>query len=341
MRMKQIEARDMQEALKLARSSLGESAVLLDTRKRKDGITVTFAVEDDIEHLIDDGLTDSIGFPDIPRAATAKAEIAHPVLSVLDEALIQHTIPQVLKEKLSRQLRQIRIPAGALPDVAETVLSEALNALLAFRPIGTAASIPPSRAMMLVGMHGAGKTSAIAKLATELTLHKQRVVLISCDNERMGAADNLQNLATILKCGFQTAEDRAALKPMIKEYLGQAWILIDTAGVNVYEFQQLKALGELATLQGVEPILTCPAGLDGEEAQEMAGALDFLNIERMIVTKVDAARRYGSVFSAIATGGYGIANLSGSARPAEACSPASAAALARLILRQTRERMAA
>ena len=32
--------------------------------------------------------------------------------------------------------------------------------------------------------------------------------------------------------------------------------------MNIYEFQQLKALGELAGLQGIEPILTCPAGMD-------------------------------------------------------------------------------
>lgn len=344
MRMRQIEARDMQEALKIARGSLGEDAVLLDTRKRKDGITVIFAVEDPEEYTFNDGLSDTIGpiaAPNIPRATTAKAEIAHPAISIITHALEQHVMPAELREKLHRRLHQSRFVAGALNDVAETALSETLTDLLVFKPIATAASIAPDRAILLVGMHGAGKTSSIAKLATELVLHKQRVVLISCDNERMGAADNLQNLSAILKCGFHTAEDRSALKPLIKQYQGQAWVLIDSAGVNVYEFQQLKALGEIATLQGVEPILTCPAGMDHQEAQEMAAALDFLNIERMIVTKVDAARRYGSVFSAIATGGFALANISSSARPAESCTPASSAALARLILRQARERMAA
>ncbi|MBX9726556.1 MAG: hypothetical protein K2X09_04750, partial [Rickettsiales bacterium] len=105
-----------------------------------------------------------------------------------------------------------------------------------------------------------------------------------------------------------------------------------------YEFAPMKALGEFASLQQVEPILTCPAGMDADEAQEMASVFDFLAIERMIVTRLDAVRRLKSVFTAVATGGYAFSNLTNSATPTDSCQPLTPIALARLMLRHERER---
>ncbi len=345
MKLKQISAKNMQEAMVLARSELGEDAVLLESKKLSGGgIVVTFAIETPETSLFDDSLIEDpaaiLPFsPNIPRATTARAEISHPAAQMIAEAIEQHQVPISLAEKILFRVAATRFPPEALIDAAETVLADALNAVLVFKPIATAAPVAPHKALMLVGAHGVGKTSAIAKIATELTLHKKRIVLISSDNERLGAADTLQGLADLLKCEFHMAEDRATLKPLIKQYLGQAWILIDTAGVNIYEFKQLKALGELATLQDIEPILTCPSGIDPFEAQETANVLGFLNIERMIVTRADASRRLSSLFAALASGGFALSNMSSSASPSDACIPMSAAGLARLMLRTAREKM--
>lgn len=345
--MKQISARDMQEAMRFAKTELGEDAVLLDSKKAAGGgILVTFAIDeadpiefDDIPFEFESPEIQPFS-PQISRATTAKLEIDHPAYAIARDALAYHNIPEPLQGRLLRRLASADYIAGGLNDVAEQALADVLSAELKFSAIATGAVIPPAKAIMLVGMHGAGKTSALAKLATELTLQKKRVVLISADNERMGAADTLAGLAQLLKAQFFIAESRGALKPLLKDFQGQAWVLIDSSGVNIYEFQQLKALGELAGLQGVEPILTCPAGMDAAEATEMASVLSFLGIERMIATKVDTTRRMGSLFSAVNSGGLALANMSNSAKPTEACTPASPAALARLMLRHVRERTA-
>lgn len=342
MRMKQITAATMQEALAIAKRELGDEAVLLDTKKQNgSSITVVFAV-DEVDPISFDDLPpmpEADIHVDIPRAATASGDISHPAFALLQEALSYHAVPLPLAQQLMKQLHAQHIAPGALMDVAESMLAEALAKLLVFKPIATAAAIPPSKMLMLVGPHGAGKTSAIAKLATELTLHKRRVVLVSADNERMGATDTLHTLADLLKCECHIADTRAELKQLIPQYLGQAWVLIDSPGANIYEFKQLKAVGELAGLQNVEPILTCPAGMDREEAVEMAGVFSFLPIERMIMTRLDATRRLGCLFATLGAGGYALSNFSQSSSPSEACLPASAPAMARLMLRHTRERV--
>jgi len=343
MRTKQISASNMQDALAIARESLGEDAVLLNTQKIPKGIIVTFAIEDNEDSMLSDILANDIAdvapfTPEIPRATAAKVEVAHPAIAMVAEALTYHRLPEALTARILAHVQQQQLKPNSLLEVAEAALANALSAVIAFKPIATS-SKPPAKALMLVGPHGAGKTSTIAKFAAELTLHKQQVVLISTDMERLGGTDNLHQLADILKCSFYIGDSRANLKSLLAQFQGNAWVLIDSTGANIYEFKPLKELGEFASLQGVEPILTCPAGMDADEAQEMAGVFNFLNIERMIITRLDAVRRMGSVFSALSTGGYALSNFTSSAVLSDACSPISAPALARLMLRHVRERM--
>lgn len=350
MKMKKISAVTMKDAMELARRELGENAVLIDSKKAASGggLIVTFAIEEDDHLLLDDAplpqsvpnYADILPFtPEIPKPATAKVELAHPAYQILHEALEYHRLPAPLREKLTQHIERQSLVPDALIDVAETALAKALTALLPFKPIALAEDTAPARALMLVGPHGAGKTATIAKLATTLTLQKKPVVIISTDTERMGGVDALSTLGSLLKCEVVVSDSRAHLKNLVAKLSGKAWVLVDSAGANIYEFSALKVLGEFASLQGVEPVLTCPAGMDREEAEEMAAVFQFLTIERMIITRLDATRRLSSVFAALTAGGYALANFTNSASPTDACQPFSAAALARLMLRQARERL--
>jgi flagellar biosynthesis protein FlhF len=346
MKMKKISAGSVQEALALARKELGDDAVLLETKKNTTGkgVTITFAVDEPDEPLFKDDILDDpadiLPFrPEIPRASTARVEINHPALGLIHEALDYHGMPDALKQRLIGALNKIHLKPDALIEVAQVALADALTQSFAFKPIATATKTPPKRAIMLMGPHGAGKTSAIAKLATELTMHKQPVTLISTDMERIGGTDSLSKLSSILKCEFHICDSRAQLKTLVPNFIGNAWVLIDTTGANIYEFSQMKALGELASLSYIEPILTCPAGMDADESSEMASVFDFLPIERMIVTRLDATRRMKGIFSVLNAGGYAFSNLTNSATPADACQPLSPVALSRLMLRHVRERL--
>ncbi|MFZ4541059.1 MAG: hypothetical protein ACOYNL_04510 [Rickettsiales bacterium] len=345
MKMTKISANSIQEALATARRQLGEDAVLLETKKNVagKGLVLTFAVDGPDEQLFNDDYTNTADIlpfsPDISRATTAKVEINHPAIALITEAFEYHSVPTALVQRLLNTLYRLQLRPDSAIEVAQNALADALTENVPFHPIATATRNAPGKAMMLVGPHGAGKTSTIAKLATELTLQKQALVLVSTDLERMGGTDSLQKLSSILTCDFHICESRAQLKNLLPTYQNKAWVLIDSTGANIYEFSQMKALGELASLQGVEPVLTCPAGMDADEAQEMVGVFDFLNIERMIVTRLDAVRRLKSVFAVLTTGAYSLSNMTNSASPADSCQPLSPIALSRLMLRHVRERL--
>jgi flagellar biosynthesis protein FlhF len=346
MKMHKISAHSISEAMAKARKELGDDAVLLETRKVPKGVIVTFAIDAPDEPLFEPeeefygNAADILPFsPEIPRPATSQVELEHPAIELIHEALTYHGVPEPLRGRLLLTLDKIRLKPDSLIEVAQSALADALAENIPFQTIGTGTKTVPERAIMLVGPHGAGKTSTIAKFATELTMQRQKIVLISTDMERMGGTDSLQKLASILKCEFHVAEKRSDLKTLLTTYQGKAWILIDSAGANIYEFAPMKSIGEYASLQGVEPILVCPAGMDADEAQEMAGVFDFLDIKRMIITRLDAVRRLKSVFAVLSASGFALSNLSNSAVPTDSCQPLSPIALSRLMLRHARERL--
>lgn len=327
----------MQEAMALARRDLGEDAILLNTRKVPKGLIVTFGMEAFDAPLPADPADNFIDDVHIPAPSVRQIEIDHPAFEVIDKSLEYHAIPEPLLSRLKIAVRGTPVPAATTMDAAEKLLSDVLAKQFIFQPL-TAGKQPPAKALMLVGMHGAGKTTTIAKLATMLAIEKKPLLLISTDIEGFGGTDSLTGLADILKVPFLIARDRAELKMMVKQHLGKAWILVDSFGVNIYAFNELKALGELASLQDVDPLLVCPAGIDAAESQEMASVFSFLPIERMIVTRADATRHLNSVFAALSNARYQFTHISTSARPADACAPLTPTLLAQLMLTPQRER---
>jgi flagellar biosynthesis protein FlhF len=322
MKMKQITAKNMQEALELARQQLGENAVLLQSRKAAGnaGITVTFAVE-----------PESDGPP-------VGAEAKHPALPLLERVLHFHRIDEPMLSRLQMAGASTRVGNASPFEAAQTMLAQALEKTFEFAPLSEAAS-PPMKATMLIGMHGVGKTTAIAKLATMLALLNRPMVLISTDGDRFGGTDALASLARILNVPFHVATNRNDLKALLKGAVPNAHVLIDSAGVNIYEFSALKNLGELAGLQQVEPVLVAAAGMDAAESLEMASVFSFLPITRLIVTRSDAARHWSGIFSAMTHHAYRLANMSSSASPADPCQPMTPQLLAARMMTAERERL--
>jgi flagellar biosynthesis protein FlhF len=322
MRMKQIAAKNMQEALEVARQKFGEDAVLLQSRKApgSQGIIVTFGIE-----APDDG-------------PPVGAEASHPALPMLAHVLRFHEITDPLFSRLEMAGAAARVGNTSPVDATETMLAHALETTFEFTPLSEAAT-PPAKAFMLIGAHGAGKTTTIAKFATMLALLKRPMVLVSTDVDRFGGTDGLAGLAQILDAPFHVVSTRSALKSLLKDCVPEAHVLIDSAGVNIYEFADLKQLGELATLQQVEPVLVAAAGMDAAESVEMASVFSFLPITRLVITRADAARHWNGIFAMLTHHQFRFANLSTSASPADPCQPLTPDLLAAQMMRVERERL--
>ena len=82
---------------------------------------------------------------------------------------------------------------------------------------------------MFVGPSGAGKTTAIVKLAAHYRLEAHKsVVLITLDTCRMAAVEHLRTYANVLGISLETAQTTADVIDGIRRHRGAHLILIDT-----------------------------------------------------------------------------------------------------------------
>jgi flagellar biosynthesis protein FlhF len=161
------------------------------------------------------------------------------------------------------------------------------------------------RITALVGPPGAGKTTTLVKLAVNYGLACRRpVVLISMDNHRIAAAEQLRSYAGILGVGFQLLETVSALAQSIEEHRAKDLILIDTPGLGFTELGDSSTLAHfLSTRSDIDTQLTLAASVKPVDLSRMVDAYQVFKPQRLVFTKLDETTSFGPIFNeAVRTG---------------------------------------
>ncbi|MBP2298908.1 GTPase [Azospirillum picis] len=318
MRLKSFHAKTMSDAMRMVRQSLGDDAIIVATREEEGGgVRVTAAVEED-------------ELPAAParggrgRAAPVPAEPDIDVGEVVADALQRHGVPAALAEQL------IDAASGLDTEDPRLALGSALDSVFTFKPLpdGRTAVKP----MALVGPPGSGKTLVAAKLAARAVFKKRSVGVITTDTVRAGGVDQLAAFTRLMKLKLATVEDPDALAGAFEVHRKTDLVLVDTAGRNPFDAEDMADLRSLLAAGEVEPVLVLPAGLDAMEAADMALAFKAVGVRRMLVTRLDMARRLGSLLAIAARARLAFCDASVSAKVAEGLTTLNPLLLARMMI---------
>lgn len=180
-------------------------------------------------------------------------------------------------------------------DELVSLLGEGTNTLFSARPLK----------VLMVGLHGSGKTTSTAKLGRLLKKKGfTKPFAIACDIYRPAAIDQLEILAKQEDLGFyadRVSRDVPAIGAAglaAAQAAGADLILFDTAGrlqIDADLIEEVKKLS--ARIQPDEIILVADGAL-GQEAVNVAKTFhEALNLTGLILTKLDGDARGGAALS--------------------------------------------
>lgn len=307
MRLKSFTARNTKEAMQMVREELGEDAIIVATHEEKNAagarqVHITAAVEKDVYYTDskDSKPTENWLYDDDDNEAMVIEEVT--------ENLLRHTVPEEV-------LEQIISCASILGlDEPRLALLSAIESLFRFSPLPTTAHKKP---FIMVGSPGAGKTLATAKMAARSAMNGLNVAVISTDIERAGGVEQLAAFTDLMDIELKIAKNPSVLKELLTELSDYDQIIIDTAGTNPFDKESLKPLARMIGAADMEAILVMPANIHADEAGETAQIFAELGASRLMPTRVDVARRLGSLLAAAYQGGLTFADASGTARVAD------------------------
>jgi signal recognition particle subunit SRP54 len=170
-------------------------------------------------------------------------------------------------------------------------------------PVGLNLTGPKPRVIMMVGLQGAGKTTAAGKLARLMKSKGERVLLVAGDPYRPAAIKQLQQLGERLDVEVET--DLSLTPPQLAkravdkaEKGGFGLVIVDTAGRSQLDADLMNELKAIAANVNPIDILLVVDSMIGQEALNIAqGFRDAINITGLVLTKMDGDSRGGAAIS--------------------------------------------
>lgn len=179
----------------------------------------------------------------------------------------------------------------------------------------------------LVGPTGVGKTTTLAKLAARFALRHgaRQVALISADEFRIGAHEQIRIYGRILNIPVRTVSTAQELQTAIAEFSDRRLVLIDTAGIG----QRNRSItGQLSVLDSevrkLRKLLVLSATTHRTGLLEIIDAFRFLTPSACVLTKTDETTQLGGALDALVSTQLPVAFVCDGQRVPEDIHPARA-----------------
>lgn len=224
------------------------------------------------------------------RAALLAADVHFKVTREFIERVQEQCVGQAVLKSVSPGQQIVKI----INDELVKLLGEGATELAQKRPLK----------VLLVGLHGSGKTTSAAKLGRLLKKKGARPFLVACDVYRPAAIDQLEILAKQEELGFysdRVSKDVPAIgTKALETALAQNAdvILFDTAGRLQIDTDLIEEVRKLKAAVSPDEIILVADGALGQEAVNVAKTFhDALGLTGLILTKLDGDTRGGAALS--------------------------------------------
>jgi flagellar biosynthesis protein FlhF len=351
MKLKSFFAESVEEAIGLARREMGPEAMLVHSKR----------AASEMRHL---GAYEVVCATDTDAAAAPSPPVTRQAVSTSVDKLVDQVAD--LKQQMERLARSLtRCGPGMAGIASDPDLSAAFTALneaeldpdLAYEIIGGVTvplapgvlrdrlsrlvrvnaelGCPEStpRVLALIGPPGAGKTSALVKLAVQYGISaRKRVQFLSLDTHRIAAAEELQSYAAILGTTCQVLETGAALERALREHAQADLVFIDTPGLSRRDMDEDLA-SAIAARPEIDTHLVLPASMRTRDMHRAAEQYSVFRPNKLLFTRLDETHTFGPILSQSVRLGIPVSFLSSGQRIPEDLEAATADGLLGLVMK--------
>lgn len=241
------------------------------------------------------GITNKIRFRDDVKAL----ELA---LNELKKTLLKNDVYyKVVKDIISKvelDCKRDGIGKDSFTNALKNALSEIFIGNYGFQ----FSSRPPT-VILMIGLQGSGKTTSSAKLANYLKLKGKKVLLVSCDLQRLAAITQLKVLAKEIEVDFFENDAQDAIQVVLDTMnfvkdINYDVIIVDTAGrlsTNKELMNELKKIKDIAKPDEIFYVLD---SLSGQDA--LSSSYEFhksIELSGIIISKFDSDVKGGIALS--------------------------------------------
>lgn len=363
--MKSYYGRDVQTAMIAARKELGAEAMLVDSRKAPPEARhlgeceVVVAVDLPPEEY---GAAEAGAGPaDVTRPAQPYNHLAlevaemrkqmeriaatvtrssfnfpvqalsDPELMAMFASLVESDLDATLAHSIIDRVRTEGVP-GTPDRLRLAMAGELAGRFMTNSELG--AGSPGPRIVAVVGPCGTGKTSMLAKLAARYGLGTRRsTVILSLDNYRVAASEQLRSYAALLGLRFQMVEGPRALAQTVEELQQKDLILIDTPGHGPHDLAASHELADfISSRDDIDVHLVLNAALRSADLSRVVDRFEIFRPSKLAFTRVDETVCFGPLVNEAVRTGKPVSFLSGGQRVPEDLEPATKDRIIDLVL---------
>lgn len=161
------------------------------------------------------------------------------------------------------------------------------------------------KAVFFIGPTGVGKTTTIAKLASEYKInHKKNLALITCDTYRIAAVEQLNTYASILDVPVNVVYSPNEIIDSIKELQAYDLIFIDTAGRSHKNDEQRNEIDDMVNMVlssdldvEVDVHLVLSATTKYKDLIHITDAYSAIADKKLLFTKLDETSSLGNILN--------------------------------------------